>query len=95
MVTKRSINETADNDTTLDTSKIATVSLTKRDDFPYNGQLGEANDDDNHHCNNTWVQVKCSAKSMLTFWSFEKHYFRCIAKCVIERDGDNWTEGEQ
>lgn len=80
--------------TTLATSKLtsATVSLTKRNDFPYNGQLGEANDNDNHHCNNTWVQVKCSAKAMFTFWSYKKHYFGCIAECVIERDGDNWTE---
>lgn len=97
MVTKRSDDETTNNDAILATSEptSTSVSLNKRDDFPYNGQLGEANDDDNHHCNNTWVQVKCSAKSMFTFWSYKKHYFRCIAKCVIERDGDNWTEGEQ
>lgn len=94
MVTKRSESGTAGNNTALLTSEPAstTVSLTKRNDFPYNGQLGEANDDDNHHCNNTWVQVKCSAKSMWAFWSYKKHYFRCIAECVAERDGDNWTE---
>ncbi|KAH0288396.1 hypothetical protein M436DRAFT_61355 [Aureobasidium namibiae CBS 147.97] len=94
VITKRSDNETADNNTTLDTPKLASasVSLSKRNDFPYNGQLGEANDNDNHHCNNTWVQIKCSAKTMWFFWAYRKHFFGCIAECVAERNGDNWTE---
>ena len=94
VVTKRSDNETTDNNTTIDTSKLAstTVSLSMRTDFPYNGQLGEANDNDNHHCNNTWVQIKCSAKTMWYFWAYKKHFFECIAECVAKRNGDNWTE---
>lgn len=96
MVTKRSDNGTAGNDTALLTSKLAstTVSLghDHRDDWPYNGKIGPQNNHDNHHCNNASVYWKCGFKGALAFWNPYKHFYRCVGKCVIKHNGDNWTE---
>jgi hypothetical protein len=97
LLTKRSENNTI-NTTTLETSDMIndTVVLIQQseedtDVYPQEGRLGGINDGDDHHCNNTWVYAKCSAESAVQFWNPMKAFHRCLAKCVRENDGDNWT----
>jgi hypothetical protein len=97
LLTKRSENNTVST-TTLETSDMVndTVVLTQQSEedagvYPQEGHLGEINDGDNHHCNNTWVYAKCSLEGSVQFWDPVKAFHRCLAKCVRENDGDNWT----
>jgi hypothetical protein len=55
----------------------------------------ESGDGDNHHCNNPGVRRWCHFKASMHIFSVEKHYNRCIQKCVRKHNGDNYGFPEQ
>jgi hypothetical protein len=57
-------------------------------------------DGDNYHCNNDGVKRWCHFKASMHIFDEEKHYNRCIQKCVRKHNGDNYglpdeEEGEE
>jgi hypothetical protein len=52
--------------------------------------MGPGKNHDNHHCNNDPVQRWCRYKASWHIFDKTKHYNRCIHKCALKHNGDNY-----